>query len=96
MEKIRLSKLDEISKTSAPYEINAMLIIPTGLIMFTQLSLMAGCGLYTPGHTNSFSIIAMTLSQNLMIIGCGGLTGLSYAKYSVLPSASRTLKPASN
>ena len=96
MDKIRLSKLDEVTKQKAPYEVSMVLYGATGLIMLTQLGIMGASGLYSPGHTNSFSIIASTLVQGCMMIGCGGLTGLSYGKFSVLPSVSKNIKTDSN
>lgn len=61
-----------------------------GIISVSGL-MMALNGYYTPGHSNAFSLLASTLTQALMVLGCGGLTGLRYVNFSVLPSVSKNM-----
>lgn len=53
------------------------------------------CGYCSPEHTNAFSEIASVMAQVCMVVGCGGLTGLSYAKFSAMPSVSKQISSTS-
>ena len=62
----------------------------------TTFLIMLGSGLsivtfpyFTPGHTNAFSLAATTLAHGVAALGCGGLAGLSYARFSAMPSVSK-------
>ena len=56
---------------------------------------MASAGYFTPMHTNMFGVIAGSLGQVLATVGCGGLAGLSYANFSVMPSIKQDLSQKS-
>ena len=46
-------------------------------------------------HTNTFSVMASTIAQCLVTVGCGGLAGLRYANFSVMPSLRQDLSQKS-
>ena len=58
LDKLRLTQLDEMSKTRAPLIVNLLLYGGSfGLVALSGLT-MACSGYYTPAHTNSFSVVA--------------------------------------
>lgn len=44
---------------------------------------------FSASHTNSFSFIAMMLSNTTMALGVGAMSGFKYVNFSVLPSVSK-------
>ena len=78
--------MDEVAKAKAPLEVSLSLFGTTSLVTLVSGIFMASNGYYTPANTNTFSIIASTLAQATIMAGCGGLTGLRYANFFVLPS----------
>ena len=63
----------------------------TFFVVFTSGVTMVSTGFYTPGHTNSFSTIGSILAQFVMALACGGLTGLRYARFSVMPAVTKKM-----
>ena len=86
LSQLRLSNLDELSKAKAPMEVSLALFGTTSAVTLFSGVCMACSGYYTPLHTNTFSIIASTMAQATMMAGCGGLAGLRYANFCVMPS----------
>ena len=80
-----------MAQTHAPLSVSFAVYAPTVLAVLSSGACLASCGYYTPWHTNAFSVAAGTLAQVLMVVGCGGLTGLRYANFSVLPSLTKQL-----
>ena len=44
---------------------------------------------FTATHTNSYNLIVSFFTHGLFTIGAGGLVGLRYLKYSVMPTISK-------
>ena len=91
LDKLRLQQLDQYSKVQAPLPVSLSVYGATLFVILTSGAAMAGSGYYTPGHTNSFSTIGSILSQFVVVLGCGGLTGLRYAKFSVMPAVTKKM-----
>ena len=91
LDKLRLQQLDQYAKAKAPLPVSLTLYGATIFVILTSGAAMVNSGYYTPGHTNSFSTIGSILAQFAVALGCGGLTGLRYAKYSVMPAVTKKM-----
>ena len=91
LHKLRLQQLDRYSKVKAPLPVSFSVYGATFFVILTSGVAMASSGYFTPGHTNSFSMIGSLLSQIVVVLGCGGLTGLRYAKFSVMPAVTKKM-----
>ena len=95
LNQLKLSELDEVSKKSAPPIVSLAIYGTTFFLTFGSCLYMVSNGYFTPAHTNSFGMISSTIAQVLMVVGCGGLTGLRYVNFSVLPSVSKQMSQQS-
>ncbi len=80
-----------MSKNKAPGIVSMSLFGSTFFVALSSGLIMSCSGYYIPWHTNAFSVFAGTITQGIVVVGCGGLTGLSYANFSVMPSVTKKI-----
>jgi hypothetical protein len=86
---MKVAQLSNLAKKYGPFEASQYLIFTSILSIGGFASAIAMSQYFTPLHTNSYNVLLHWLCIQSMALGAGGLFGLKYLNFSMLPEVTR-------